>query len=1178
MLYLKRAPDIRPLVHALSDLLSQPLLDPMAHEWIAVPSMGMQRWTRLELSRRLGSSPGREDGVTANIEFKFPGTLRQLLFDSAYAEYGEFAHDPWHIEQMVWSVLEILEENEREQLFAGMPELPPGASPYDRARRVADLFDRYALHRPELINLWRTGQNVDASAHRLARDLGWQPELWRILQTRIGEPSPPERLGSLLDRVRRGDLMLDLPPRISIFGLTSLPGGDGFLDLIEAIAAVHDVHCFFLDLSPAASQRIRQEVRRADNELLRTRARVRTQDRLHHPLLISWGAPFREREVMLALAGLQGRFPSISDREKTNGFESSSPSLTLLAEIQREIKFDLVPDGAYELALDDRSIVLHGCYGRARQVEVLRDAILHLLEDDPDLREEEIVVLCPMISEFSPYIEAGFGLPTKALSGFEGGALDVRSVSGSTFRYYMSDHSLRGPNELFDAFDCLLELVGGRCSASGMLEFISLDPVRRRFDFDDDALSKINRWTKAANVKWGLSASHRQALGFPGHLELNSWRSAVESLLFGVTIHDLEFELAEGGVVPIGLEGEDIGIAGQLGELIDRLEDLAERYRKRRSPREWCEVLADAAESFFDVDRAASWQFSGLRQALARISESAIGQGEAEGRTLELSLTDMRRVISEELRGTPGRSDFFRGGVTVTSLTPLRWIPFKVVCLLGLDDGLGGEAVGIGDDVMALTPKLGDPDPRSETHQSILEAVLAAQERVIVTFTAADAQTNLPTPRSVELLELEDAITQALTPTSRLDYRRSCIVDHPRQSYDDRNFEAGQLGHDGPWSFNRAALSGALARRKQDSRPRPLVENPLPSPEGEGTFTLEELREFLRHPARFFLRNSLQIFRPYEDRETSDELPLVLDPLERADIGRRLLSTRLGLSTGDAWEGLREPWWAREQARGALPIGDFARRFREEIEKEVAAFIVTLRDMGVDPAQQGSLVEIGDLAVQQAGHPPRFVSGRLEVGEFEGPGDMHWHGAWDARFSRLRPADELCAWLDLIVLTLHEPETVWRRLSLRRPTLARNHLGIVNISLAGDSNEARRENAYVGLDLVLRLAALGRREPLPLFANLSKSLHSGTVGGKDWVSGRIEAFSDGADPDNVLAFGALKLDDLLEIPARASDPGKGSSRAIRLAGVLWGTYSQTVVEEAAPIPDLESTTFLATNG
>ena len=149
MLHLYSADQVGPLAATLGHVLAEPPPDPMTPDWVAVPSMGMRRWLALELARSLGAStPGSGDGIAANIEFTFPGTLRQSVLD---AGRDEETLDPWEVEQLVWTVLDVLHARRSDSRLGPLTTLPAGATWYGRARRLADLFDRYAVRRPGLV-------------------------------------------------------------------------------------------------------------------------------------------------------------------------------------------------------------------------------------------------------------------------------------------------------------------------------------------------------------------------------------------------------------------------------------------------------------------------------------------------------------------------------------------------------------------------------------------------------------------------------------------------------------------------------------------------------------------------------------------------------------------------------------------------------------------------------------------------------------------------------------------------------------------------------------------------------------------------------------------------------------------------------------------------------------------
>ena len=527
----------------LAEVLAEPLGDPMSAEWVAVPTLGMRRWLALELAGSLGASgPGAGDGIAANIAFLFPGALRQAVLRAG----SDASADPWHVDSLVWAVLEVLRSRGSDDRLGSLTHLPVGATWFGRARHLADLFDRYAVRRPELVLQWSAGRDVDGTGRPLEKNDRWQPYLWRLVRAEIGAPSPPERLPGLLSDLRAGTLALELPPRLAFFGLTTLPSGAPFLELIEAVSVAREVHLLLLDPSPQATARVREVTRASRRPPALLRADDESDAVVRHPLLRSWGRPYRERTVLLSSA----ESPSLPSPSPLESGEELAGD-TLLARVQHDLRVDCVPAADFDLDPDDRSIQVHSCHGRTRQVQVLRDAILHLLSENPTLHEEDIVVLCPAIDEFVPLVEAGFGISDED-------SMVTATSATPRLRYRITDRSLLDANPVLAALDSLLALLSGRFAASEVLEFVSLPAVRRRFEFDDDALSTIADWIVGTNVRWGLDGQHRAAWGLPSGFDANSWRVALDRLLMGVAVSDDDLGLAPGGIAPLGVEGSGI--------------------------------------------------------------------------------------------------------------------------------------------------------------------------------------------------------------------------------------------------------------------------------------------------------------------------------------------------------------------------------------------------------------------------------------------------------------------------------------------------------------------------------------------------------------------------------------------------------------------------------------------
>ena len=286
----------------------------------------------------------------------------------------------------------------------------------------------------------------------------------------------------------------------------------------------------------------------------------------------------------------------------------------------------------------------------------------------------------------------------------------------------------------------------------------------------------------------------------------------------GVTMTEEGHRLFE-GVLPVDdVESIAIDLAGRLAELVERIGAAIDAFGTAKPIGEWAEAIARAADSLTATSQRDAWQRAQLERILDAVVSEAAGAG-----GVELTLPEIRTLLAERLAGRPTRANFRTGHLTICTLVPMRSVPHRVVCLLGLDDtAFPRKAPRDGDDLMLADPHVGDRDPRSEDRQMLLDALLAARERLIVTYTGNDVRTNAPRPPAVPVGELLDMVER----TAQGDAREQVLIRHPLQPFDPRNFTPRGLGRDGSWSFDRVTLDGARAMattarsRHRSSRPR----------------------------------------------------------------------------------------------------------------------------------------------------------------------------------------------------------------------------------------------------------------------------------------------------------------------------------------------------------------------
>jgi exodeoxyribonuclease V gamma subunit len=1146
MLHVHRSERADGLLDALGLLLADPLPDPFAPEVVAVPTRGMERWLTQRLAGSLGASAGRRDGVCANVDFPSP---RRLTGDAVATAAGiDPADDPWLPERALWPLLEVIDSCLPEPWLhalaayvggPGDPASQPTGDPVRRARRLQTagrltaLYDHYAGHRPEMLRSWLHGADTDGDGRPLPGDAVWQAELWRRLRARIARPGPAERLDAACARIREHPEILALPERVALFGLTRLPAG--LLGVLGALAAARDVHLFLLHPSPSLWASVSRV--RANSAPIVRRAADPTADLPTNRLLASWGQDAREMQLVL-------------DGDPTGQHHAvEHATCGLLALIQAGVRADRpapgapLPgrdDGRALLAPDDRSLQVHSCHGRARQVEVVRDAILHELVENPGLEPRDVIVMCPDIETFAPLIQATFGAgqvspehPDDPHDPDPPGGRDPplpAEPRPPDLRVRLADRALLQTNPMLSLVAQLMALAGARVTASEVLDLADREPVRRRFRWGDDDLTRIAQWVSASGVRWGLDAAHRAPFKLDG-LPTGTWRAGIDRLLTGVAMTEDGLRLLD-GVLPLDDVGSgSIDLAGRLAELVSRLGSALDQLGRAQTIDAWAASIARAADLLGTSAPADSWQRAELQRLLGDVVREATVGGLVN--PTPIAPDEVRALLADRLEGRPTRANFRTGHLTICTLHPMRSVPHRVVCLLGLDDGVfPRQTTRDGDDLMLEDPHVGDRDPRSEDRQMLLDALLAATDRLIVTYTGNDERTNTPRPPAVpvgELLDLVDETARAPDGPAR----GRVLVRHPLQPFDPRNFTAGALTGGRTWSFDAVTLEGARALELPRTPPGPFLARPLPPAEPAG-LELESLVRFVGHPVRAFLRQRLGISLADYSEEPTDAMATELDGLGRWAVGQRLLDALLaGVDPRTAS--------LAEIARGSLPPGALGQPVIREVFPIAERLAARARALGEGAPPPASI----DLRVG-------LSDGRSLTGTVAGVrGDL----LLSATYSRLAAKHRLAAWVRLLALTAARPDRPFAAATVGRGQRGAP-VAIARIATLGGDAGGRREAAAGQLEALVELYDRGMREALPLYCLTSAAYAEAAAIDRSPLGAARTAWTskwnfdaEDREPEHQLVLGGVRPFD--ELPAAALG---------RNAGQLWdGLLAREVV-------------------
>ncbi len=999
------------LAHALASSWPEDPLEPVP---VVVGSRGMERWLRHELATSLGSIAG--------VEFVFPGAAfagagRWLLGRPPPGDRTAF----WRREAGVseWSgpafarrVLSQLRAHlddpafERVRAYLGDPSTAEARDPSaaaeargpSSAAQAPDSAATEARGRSSPVQTRELSFALEVSAtlerllhdrHRDALDWSvdpasapdehrWLATLLHDLAADLEEPSPAARLAALSR----------LPPArcdrtLFVFGLSTLRVGDK--DWIAELARHLEVPLFALAPSSVWWDDIRDPraaVRRAkadgerDATLAERDAALADLDR-QNVLLATSGAPSREFQAWLEGLPYEEHADSAPHHAPTR-----APTLLdrLHEFVDRAADNPPAAEAPWATLRGCPSVEIHACHSALRQCEALADELRRRFVADETLEPRHVLVMTPDLATFGPLVAAVFarhplGIPPIPV--------------------HIADLGLRSTNGVAEALLVALSLVEERITATRLFDLLSLPPVRRRFDLDDEDLTDLRAMIAGAGIRWGWDAQDRGDHEQPP-LDQNTVRFGLERLALGVLSHDpgglAVLEGAPGGTlgpaVPWELGTRDrVARFGKLAEACARVRETLSSLRGSGSPASWLRRLRVTLDALTEVDDRNAW----LRAQVDSVLLAELGPASSD-------LEWTRGAVSALLAGLfdlPQRGDRpITGAVTVSSLEPMRSVPFRVIAILGLDDGAFPRVAPVAAWDPFAARRRGEWDRRTIDRHLFLEAILCARDALLLFGTGFEQSRGEPIPMSVAVEELKELVARGIGLRENLD---AVVVRHPLQPWSARGFADVARRPFDPALVDLVAkargpraLSGLRATRRDERL----------SEDGGAPHELSAtaLARALHKPQKELLSRRLGLALEDGDEELFDREPLDTSALEGWRYRELLIQESRAETTPP-----REALEARLRGEGGLAIGSLGESLLQSAAEAIQAIAEHAAALEGDPSDPlTARAVVAGLLLHDTVEEVRHVDGRFDL-------------VWRLPSKEPSASETLRAWIGLLV-------------------------------------------------------------------------------------------------------------------------------------------------------------------
>ncbi|SMG27574.1 DNA helicase/exodeoxyribonuclease V, gamma subunit [Paraburkholderia susongensis] len=1093
------------LVGALLDDLAQASADPWSARPVIVPSAAVRRRLELDIAAR--------QGICANIDFCY---LAQWLWAQIGGVIEVPRHSPFAPDRLVWRCYRLLSDAHESLPWNASPRLrtyldaADASMRYELARRVATVLDHYLTYRPEWLLQWQKGGSIFAggavanTTGNTAQDTGprltgaseaarederWQAALWRAVLAEVAQVGGNAQTSAaalppayrFLDEIGTLDLEAisnaQWPEAVSVFALPTMP--PLHIALLRALSRWIDVRLYVMNPCREFWFDVVSEGR---VQALDAAGQLDYQE-VGHPLLAEWG-----RQTQAQLHMLHELTESAASAE--TGDFTGNPEPSWLAAVQNGI-LDLRDEADADEPPLERGIEVHVCHSLSRQLEVLHDRLLGWFDEFGDLQPSDVLVAVSDLAAAGPLIDAVFGTTP---------AGDTRRIP-----YRITGLPPSQANPVARLLLDWLALPERSVGAPDLIEWLRVDAVAVRYGIDANSLETAQEWLAAAGARRGLAPL--EPLGENVPVARHTFADALTRLYLG-------YAMPAGGEpvdawLPVeGAGGADAELLGRLSRFVDDIDSFAAQCAIERTPAGWLQLLLETLAQCFDGGVEFADSLAAVRDALDAMGDAM----QAGAQDVPLPASVIRSALTEAL-DDPARGGVPWGSVTFSSLTSLRGLPFRVVCLIGMDDGVLPSLARADEfDLMAAFGKAGDRQRRDDERNLFLDLLLAARERLFIAYTGRSIRDNAPLPPAALVDELLDHLAQVsagegASPGQVDDARNAFIVEHPLQAFASDYFAARSDPQRDLFTYDadRAELATLLAAPEHPAA-APFFDEPLPP---EETYEVEfgDFVRFWRHPARSLLRDRLGIALSDAQGELLDTEPFDLDYAGRDALAERLLPVLLDADVED--EAMFSRVRRVAEASPELPGGATGAVWRARelsalqqlaasVRREVAAgverlpFVLDVAPRWPDSAEiadtlSGALFGEYDALLREAAETPLQLRGTLNL--LTGTGQVIF------RYAKATARDYLSAWLAHLVYCAAQPDgprrTVW-------------HGSGESFELAPVANP---------LDELAPLAALfkvGRRLPLRFFPKSAwtRISESESAAQGVWINDRVRGESD----------------------------------------------------------------------
>ncbi len=710
---------------------------PFSKELILIPNSGMQRYLELKIAK--------DKGICTHIDITYLGSFFNDFYSKILAKQGKslIKHNKHTITYQILSLFnEILDKNEIDDYLTKI--LKNNQQPnqkYYLASTIATHLLKYLEQRPEIISCWEQQSLFTDNIHEF-----WQKDIYHKLELSKQSIFFLKQKFNNFIKEKKQSLTKVVPETIHIFGFHFIPKHQ--LDDLFQISEY--INLKFYSINPCVEfwgdiirkeEKLRQEITDYDNKNFD----ISILFEVANPLLASWGS-----SAKFLIDSLNNHSTNNLDYIFNDKNTESNNNLDFLKNNIINLENKSIDNCKTKKSTKDDSITFKKASSPRREVEILYDYILDILENNDDIKPSDIIVTMPNVAIYSPYVNSIFS-------------------ANKVLPFSISNQTAVDTDPDVNTFLALFDLINSNFSKTDFFNFCNQQTVREIFDFSLKELDSIKFYLDEAKVNWGYDENHkRKSLlcieNKDTEIDTNIYKQGhLQKMLDGLYLayccgkplnhsQKIDEEIIGETIANKHFRTSQVEILAKLTKLFEMLKFAANVKFEQKTLTDWFRVLKQLSANFNTNKSKKNILNDLINDWFELIKQTK----QTDLYDFSIIYTDICEIMTtQEMRGP-----FLSGSISFCSAIPMRSIPSKVTCMLGMNNDFPANLPKYEFDLLANSSKLSDKNLARESKYLFLESILATSDKFYLSYNGVDEKTGELISPSVLVLELEDYLQQ----------------------------------------------------------------------------------------------------------------------------------------------------------------------------------------------------------------------------------------------------------------------------------------------------------------------------------------------------------------------------------------------------------------------------------